>query len=182
LAQTITTGFLGGGQIGFNYQTGPVVWGAEAQLSWSDISGTCALCVFQAQFNSRLKTDWLTTAAARVGFVHDRTMIFVKGGGAWARNEYEASYFFPFARPDIPNLDADETRGGWMLGTGVEHAFYGNWSAKVEYDYIDLGTKTVDFGLNASFTDPGVTVTYDIRQRIHLVKFGLNFRFGGWSR
>jgi outer membrane immunogenic protein len=167
-----TTGFLGGAQVGFNYQTGPLVWGAEAQFSWSDITGS-NLCF--AEFQCRAKTDWLGTAAVRLGYAFDRTMIFVKGGGAWAHNKYDLSIIEGIGSQQ--NFNASETRWGWMFGTGIEHAFYGNWSAKVEYDFLDLGTKNVDFGLNALLS-PGESVTTEIRQRIHLVKFGLNYRFG----
>ena len=103
-------------------------------------------------------------------------MVFVKGGAAWAHNEYDATFVVP-NDPEVHPLNANENRWGWMFGTGVEHAFYGNWSAKVEYDYLDLGTKSQDFGINP-FLDPGVFLEHDIRQRIQLVKFGLNYRFG----
>jgi outer membrane immunogenic protein len=64
-----------------------------------------------------------------------------------------------------------------MFGTGIEHAFFGNWSAKVEYDYLDFGTRTTTFtGLGALVV--GLNDNVDIRQRIHLVKLGLNYRFG----
>ena len=79
--------------------------------------------------------------AARLGFAFDRTMIFVKAGGAWAHDKHEMiSFITPFV-----TIRADETRYGWMFGTGVEHAFFGNWSAKVEYDYLDLGTRSLHF-------------------------------------
>jgi hypothetical protein len=72
--------------------------------------------------------DWLGTAAARFGFAFDRTMVFVKGGGAWVHDKYDASFFVtPFT-----NIHVDDTRWGWTFGSGIEHAFYGNWSAKVE--------------------------------------------------
>jgi alpha/beta superfamily hydrolase len=79
--------------------------------------------------------------AARLGFAFDRTMILVKAGGAWAHDKHEMiSFITPFV-----TIRADETRYGWMFGTGVEHAFFGNWSAKVEYDYLDLGTRSLHF-------------------------------------
>jgi len=64
-----------------------------------------------------------------------------------------------------------------MFGTGVEYAITGNWSAKVEYDYLDFGTHRERL---PGFTvlNAGVPIDVDIRQRIHLVKFGVNYRFG----
>ena len=67
---------------------------------------------------------------------------------------------------------ASETpSSGWMWGAGLEYAFARNWSAKVEYNYLDLGTKTYAFSNLAA-------IPFDITERIHLVKFGLNYRLG----
>jgi outer membrane immunogenic protein len=173
--QHYSTGFLGGGQVGVNYQTGPWVIGAEAQLSWSGLDGTstCEPGAPVALINCRTQTDWLGTVAARFGIAFDRTMIFVKAGGAWAHDKHEMiSFIAPFV-----TLRTDETRYGWMFGTGVEHAVFGNWSAKVEYDYLDFGTRGLLFpGLSALVT--GLNENVPIRQHIHLVKFGVNYRFG----
>jgi outer membrane immunogenic protein len=173
--QYSVTGFLGGAQVGFNYQVGSWVWGAEAQFSWSDLDGKtgCNAGAPVALVNCHAKVDWLGTAAARVGFVVDKALVFVKGGGAWVHDKYDTTFF---AAP-FTNIHVDETRWGWMFGTGIEYAFGGNWSAKVEYDYLDFGTHTTSFpGLGALVT--GANEAVDIRQRIHLVKFGLNYRFG----
>jgi outer membrane immunogenic protein len=62
-----------------------------------------------------------------------------------------------------------------MSGTGIEIALSGNWSMKGEYNYMNLGTRSVTF----TGTPAGVTFDGDIRQRIHVVKFGVNYRFGG---
>jgi outer membrane immunogenic protein len=174
--QYSVTGFLGGAQVGFNYQVGSWVWGAEAQFSWSDLDGkdSCIAASPVALINCHTKVDWLGTAAARLGFVVDRALIFVKGGGAWVHDKYDTTAFTaPFT-----NIHVDDTRWGWMFGTGIEYAFFGNWSAKVEYDYLDFGTKTVTFAGLASLGLTAPNDAVDIRQRIHLVKFGLNYRFG----
>jgi outer membrane immunogenic protein len=100
-------------------------------------------------------------------------MVFVKGGGAWVHDKYDMSFF---AAP-FTNVHVDDTRYGWMFGTGIEQAFFGNWSAKVEYDYLDFGTRTTRFpGLGALVA--GINEAVDIRQSVHLVKFGVNYRFG----
>jgi outer membrane immunogenic protein len=90
-----------------------------------------------------------------------------------AHDKHETiSFITPFV-----TIRADDTRYGWMFGTGVEHTFFGNWSAKVEYDYLDFGTRSLPFpGLAGLVT--GLNENVEIRQRIHLVKFGLNYRFG----
>ena len=65
--------------------------------------------------------------------------------------------------------EVSDNRWGWMWGAGLEYAFAANWSAKVEYNYLDFGTK--DYFINDA-------PVFDITTRIHLVKFGINHRFG----
>ncbi len=165
-------GFLGGGQVGVNYQFGQWVVGAEAQFSWADLDGkgTCNVILI-ALNNCHTKADFIGTIAARLGFAVDRALVYVKGGGAWVHDKYDIS----FAVTPFTNVHVEDTRWGWMFGTGVEYAFTGNWSAKVEYNFMDFGTKTYLF--------PGIIGNdfVDIRERIHLVKFGLNYRFGGFG-
>jgi outer membrane immunogenic protein len=169
-------GFLGGAQAGFNYQVGPWVWGVEGEFSSAGIDGegNCVIASPTALLNCDTKADWLGTAAARIGFASNKTLVFVKGGGAWVHDKYDVSDFEPPPRSD----SVDQTRLGWMFGTGVEYAFYGNWSAKVEYDYLDFGTQGVTFPGLPAFSPQFIRTTVDIRQRIQLVKFGLNYRFG----
>ena len=63
------------------------------------------------------------------------------------------------------------TQSGWTAGAGVEFAVSGNWSAKLEYEYVDLTRQRYDL---SGFGLPGV----DVDPRIHLLKFGLNYHFG----
>jgi outer membrane immunogenic protein len=162
-------GILGGGQVGFNYQIAPwLVFGVEGQFSASDISGSTP-CILV--FKCTTDVNWLATVAGRIGSTHDRLMLYVKGGAAWA----DSDYFFDFAPIGPVNiLNASDTRFGYMLGAGVEYAFYGNWSAKLEYNFLDFGTDTIGFG-NEHFC----CIDVDITQKIHLVKFGINYRLWG---
>jgi outer membrane immunogenic protein len=161
-------GFIGGGQIGFNWQSGWAVWGVEADVSGSGIDGrgACALGVF----NCRTRVDVFGTIAGRLGVSIDRALVYIKGGGAWVNDRYTAS--------TVGGLSAEltDTRWGWMLGGGIEYAFGGAWSAKVEYNYMDFGTR------NYVWATPVVFGTStDIRQSLHAIKFGINYRFGGYG-
>jgi outer membrane immunogenic protein len=172
-------GFLGGGQIGFNYQIDWAVLGVEVQGSFADITGH-GTCGFEGLLNCSSKVDGLATFAGRFGFAVDRALIYVKGGGAWAHDKFEitnSGLLFLAGTCDseglnctpVPGRSFSANRWGWMWGTGVEYAFLPNWSAKLEYDFLDLGTK--------SYLINDVLGTFDIRQRIHLVKFGINYHF-----
>ena len=71
------------------------------------------------------------------------------------------------------NFAASETRVGWTVGAGIEWAVWENWSVKLEYDYLDLGSSTV------TFNDPALgAATISVSQRISEVKLGVNYRFG----
>lgn len=182
-------GFLGGVQAGCNYQVNPNwVFGIEGQWSWSNLKGD----FFRDPFFSNkgatptpstfsVRTDWLGTLAARFGYTWDRWMLYGKAGFAWAHDKYSFAGII-LGTPVV--IGDSETRTGWMLGVGVEHAFWNNWSAKLEYNYMDFGNERVTLAglaLNPNLTVP-TSSTVDIDQRIHVVKIGLNYRFGDFGK
>jgi outer membrane immunogenic protein len=165
------SGVIGGGQIGFNWQTGRLVLGIEAQVSWTNADGEH---VIQPAQDTRARTElnWFGTAAVRVGYTWDRALIYLKGGAAWI----DEDYFLSQVQTGELLATASETRWGWMVGAGVELALSGNWSAKLEYNYMDFGNELRDF----TFT-PALGGTFccgvNIEQHLHVVKFGINYRF-----
>jgi len=124
------------------------------------------------------RTDFIATATGRLGYTFGRLgegMVYAKGGAAWANNRYQfngqvltsPSFVTPF------NFGASETRVGWTVGAGVEWAVWQNWSVKLEYDYLDFGSRTV------TFNDPLLgAANISVSQRISEVKLGVNYRFG----
>ena len=172
-------GFLGGGQIGFNYQAGWTVWGVEIQASAANLRGK-GDCGLLSQFNCSAEVTGLATFAGRFGITSDRLLFYVKGGGAWAHDKYDLSLVRIVADGGIGSSSVSDNRWGWMIGTGIEYAVAPGWSAKVEYNYMDFGTKTYQF--NSIVTAPnlpaGAFEHFDITQRIHVIKLGINYRFG----
>jgi outer membrane immunogenic protein len=164
IASGTLNGFIGGGQIGYNFQNGPIVFGIEADASWTNLSGKTPCLVVGS---CEREVDWFGTVTGRIGFVADRALIYVKGGGAWAQFDYTTSF------GGGPALTADDTKWGWTVGAGVEYAFLPNWSAKLEYNFMDFGKDTIDFTVPFG---PG-TVPVESQQFIHAVKFGLNYKF-----
>jgi outer membrane immunogenic protein len=167
--------WLAGGQVGFNYQTGMWVLGIEADGSWTDLNATSANGLVPAFLFIRSKTDAVGTFAGRVGIAANQALFYVKGGGAVASDRFATGAFGP---PLVEVQAASDTRWGWMVGVGIEYAFTPNWSVKAEYNYLDFGTfrETVQ-PTGALIASP---FQYDIRQRMDLVKIGLNYRFG-WT-
>ena len=115
-------------------------------------------------------TDGLGTLTGRVGYAFDRVLIYGKGGGAWAHDRFAAST----GGVDIQAVTDD--RFGWTAGAGVEWAFANNWSVKVEYDHLDFDSQRETL---QPLLAGGAAFQYDIRQRVDLVKAGVNYKFGG---
>ena len=131
--------------------------------------------------NSR--TDAVGTIAGRVGVASNQALFYVKGGGAWANDRFFTSGSGVIPPPPlvgVPLQQADDTRWGWMVGVGVEYAFTPNWSVKAEYNYLDLGTRRETLQPVPANCPGCGPFQYDIRQRMDLVKIGLNYRFG-WA-
>ena len=160
-----TKGFLGGGQIGYNYQFAPNwVIGFEGDISAADISGSTTSSFFPfGIFNA--KTNWIGSATARFGYAWDHWLAYGKGGAAWAGDQYSSTSY-------LGTWNASETRSGWTVGAGLEWAFADKWSARLEYDYYDFGTR------NVTFTSPTSDSSIEsVKQQIQVVKFGINYRF-----
>ena len=160
-----TSGGLAGGTIGFNYQTGALVWGVEGDGDWSGISGssTCLGGLSTCQ----TKNDWLATARGRLGYAFDRVLPYVTGGAA-----------FGDIKAGVPALTIDTANTGWTAGGGIEWAFAGPWSVKVEYDYIRLSSNSFTVPATSPVLPNDVFTTAN--RNIQMVLFGVNYRFGGW--
>jgi outer membrane immunogenic protein len=164
------SGFLGGFQGGCDYQVaGGFVIGIAGDYAWTDSDATSNSLLFIGQTNhSRVKS--LASITGRVGYAWDRFLGYVKGGGAWERDEYE--WIDPLGCACTGT--ASHSRSGWTVGIGGEYAFT-NWlTGFVEYNYYDFGRDDVVFA-----QDIGGTYTYRIDETKSVVKVGLNWRFGG---
>ena len=162
------SGFLGGAQIGVNYQVDAMVFGIEADFSWADLSGeTCFTFLALVQCNS--KADRFGTVAGRLGIAVDRALVYFKGGAAWVHDTHDLTIFQAnFGQSST----VSNNKWGWTAGAGVEYALTRNWSAKLEYDFMDFGTTRLSFDFPFN-----TIVTTDIKQRIQTVKFGWNYKF-----
>jgi opacity protein-like surface antigen len=183
-------GFLGGGQIGVNQQVGNLVFGIEGDASWSNIEGNQTLTIggpligFTQSASGGTTIDGLATLTGRLGLAQDRWLVYVKGGAAWVHEKHDFNASLSTTAPppitQTANANGSEDRFGYVFGIGSEFALWGNWSFKSEYNYVHLGTREVR--LTGSQTTAGVTtpLTFDVdlKQALHLAKFGVNYRFG----
>ncbi len=167
------SGFLGGGQAGFNYQLGSALAGIEVDFSGTDIRGTDSSCykVFVVAQSCSGRVQWMASAAGRLGWVIDQALIYAKGGAAWSRVAYEN----PCNGCVTPLGIGSAARSGWLVGGGIEYAFAPSWSVKLEYAYVDFGTRQVSFAPVDG--NPLAYFSADVAERLNLVTVGLNYRF-----
>lgn len=161
-----TDGWLAGGQIGANYQMGPVVIGIQGDYAYADIKKTVA--AVPPPGSGTIKNDFVATASVRVGAAFDRVLLYVKGGGAWTRDKVSLS------DGTGGTATGNFNRTGWLAGGGVEWAFYGNWSAFAEYNYLGFGNTSETPTVAGGF--PPVAAA-DVSLKMHIAKAGVNFRF-----
>lgn len=166
LGQHGADGFVGGGQVGCDYQFGHWVIGAQGMFEASDVKGQhSSVDVFTTRI------PWFATATARLGYTLDPAfLVYVKGGGAWVRDEERI--FDVVTR--LLEGTADVTRTGWTVGFGGEWQFAPRWSLFAEFNYMD-------FGKERTFFTPipaGPAFPLDIRQTVQSALVGINFRFG----
>jgi outer membrane immunogenic protein len=158
-------GALVGGQLGYNIQNGSWVFGVEGDFSYTDIRGntTSTLVVPNVGLTTRL--NWLGTVTGRLGYAWDRTLLYAKAGTAFGNLTYDIT-------PPVAVFEGKDSRVGWTIGAGAEFAVWDNLSIKAEYNYLDLGTRTV------TATSPaGGPFPADAKVTEHMIKLGANYRF-----
>ncbi|MGC1778575.1 MAG: outer membrane protein [Xanthobacteraceae bacterium] len=157
-----TSGFLVGGTIGANFQTDAFVFGIEGDFDGSWMQGTSgtANCVSGGVLSQcETKNSWLSTVRARVGYAADRVLFYGTAGGAFGNIEQGAS--------NAANSSfASASKAGWTAGAGIEAAFADNWTARVEYLFVDLSNATFN-------TVPATTVKFDAS----LIRLGVDYKF-----
>jgi outer membrane immunogenic protein len=148
-------GFVGG-TAGYNWQTGNVVFGVEADGAWADVNASAtALGITVAS-----KTDALGTVRGRIGYAVNQVLFYGTGGYAWIDNKLSVSALGV-------TVSDSKWHSGWTVGAGVEAFFAPQWSVKGEYLYRSLGGETYFSG-----AVPTGTLNF------HTVQVGVNYHFG----
>jgi outer membrane immunogenic protein len=167
--------FAGGGQVGYNYQTGNFVFGVEAEFDGASNNngGNGVFIPGTGTVQVSSHDTWITTVAARFGWAIDHWLLYGKAGGGWVGNN-------GFTVTNV-NTGASVTGGGgrtasgFLVGIGGEYAFGNNWTAKIEYDYFGLGSRTFAVPAGAAFL-AGDTFTASHRN-VQTLKVGFNYLF-----
>ena len=174
-------GWLGGGQIGYNFQSGQVVFGVEADYQWADLNDSAS-----ASFNVKNPLDITTsvdvqsfgTVRGRIGLSLNRVLPYLTAGFAWAdvKGQTRLSYG-PGPEANWKGGDS-AVHTGWVVGGGVEVALDPRWSAKAEYLYFDLGEKSYTTTFVNGAGEVGDTYKNDADLTMHTFRVGVNYRFG----
>jgi outer membrane immunogenic protein len=168
--------FIAGGQAGFNYQINNFVIGVEGDGDWAgNNGGNNGVGVVVPRVGTIVATanrsGWDSTLAARFGVAFDRVLLYGKAGGAWVGAN----------NITVANLTTGQaitfgggTKTGWVVGAGLEWAFWQNWTGKIEYDYIGRSGQTF-------FFPPGTFLAGDTfntgNRNVQLLKVGVNYLF-----
>lgn len=161
------SGGIAGGTLGCNYQFDPhFVIGIEGDFSWTNKHGSQPSVT--PPFQHEVRERWLTTERARFGYAWNNWLAYATGGLAGVQVKVTDTNA-------TTGVNASDTQDlwGWTVGGGVEYAFAGPWSAKLEYLYAQFPTKTFlnPNPLGAAFNVNGL---HD-----HIVRVGLNYKFWG---
>ena len=187
------SGFIGGGQIGYNYQINSFVLGLEVDVDGAtgrknlDTAFGPDLGLIPVFFSSSQGLDWLGTLRGRIGWAPiDHLLIYGTGGLAFGQSKAAFSVVQSDAIPPAFLFASSSVSVGWAAGGGVEYALpddWSNWSVKVEYLHYDLGrtTATVFYSYpNADFsclTCESSSLTGQTRHNGNIVRAGLNYKF-----
>ncbi len=172
------SGFTGGGQAGYNYQSGALVMGVEADFNYLDLSksvggpmGPSANFPIGNNLFQSYSIDWMATVRARLGYAMGTTLLYVTGGLAIA--DVSAGETLQFTGGTATGGFSD-TKTGWTIGGGLEYALNRSWTLKAEYLYADLGK--VSFGSSLPlFANSSASHSSDIT--LQTARVGINYKF-----
>lgn len=193
-------GAIAGGQIGYNWQVNNWLLGLEGDAQWSDEKGRagylCATtlagspCIPGVTFvpgaagtalTIDQKLEWFGTVRGRAGILAaPRWLLYVTGGLAFGEIKTTGTmsgFSFPGGLPVASVGSTSTTRAGWTVGAGVEGKITQNWSAKLEYLYMDLGS----FGSGPFTLAPASAIAANVNSKFtdHILRVGINYQFGG---
>jgi outer membrane immunogenic protein len=185
-------GWLGGLQIGANWQNNNFVWGVEADIQAAGQKGdTNFSCVASLCTNSTFvitgtgvvsstysqKLDWFGTARLRGGFTVTPTILaYATGGLAWGHIKTDGTLSGVAAGSFVSAPFSDSTtKLGWTIGAGLEGRISGNWTAKIEYLYMDLGH--VDTTATLLTNVPPLTANFSSKITDNILRVGMNYKF-----
>jgi outer membrane immunogenic protein len=162
------TGAVAGGQVGYNWQQNNLVFGVEADGSWTGLKKTASSAVAGVTGGINDKVEWLASVRGRLGWAVGDMLFYGTGGVAWG----QFNVGWRSQGGNFPQFD--KTATGWVAGGGIEKMFGRNWSARAEFLHYGFGSKSVTGPGTGVFS--GITYTSSFRHDVSVVRLGINFR------
>jgi outer membrane immunogenic protein len=177
------TSFTGGGQVGYNWQSGALVFGLEADFDYlgnnsnsATVPSSASTPYFVAVHGNN--DNYLGTVRGRLGYAVDRALFYVTGGLAYGGNGGGGSvtYYPSSGGPYAYTSSGNNSNVGYVVGGGLEYAFTPNWTARIEYLFVDRGNKSTTY-LAPTGAPSGSYFVTNNRNQDNLVRVGLNYKF-----
>jgi outer membrane immunogenic protein len=164
------TGIIGGGVLGYNFQYGQFVYGVEADLGGIGFGKTIWEPGAVGVTSNHLGSGFYSDVTARLGYTFDRALIYAKGGYAYFDGQANVNNNGGLFGGGVVTTGSFD--GGWTIGGGLEYALCSAWSAKIEYQHFDFGTKTA---LLVTPANGNFRFSNDLTAET--VKIGVNYHF-----
>ncbi len=158
-------GVIYGGQIGYNFQRGNIIFGLEASLNGTGMDDSKSVFIVDESGKLKNQIDWYATGVGRLGYASGSWLFYGFGGVAWGNVKTKLST----DSGDFSDSDS-ATHIGWTAGAGIERLISGNLSVRLEYSHVDLGSETV---FKNDFDEDKVDASFDA------VKLGVNYKLTG---
>jgi outer membrane immunogenic protein len=182
------SGFIGGGQVGFNWQSGNLVAGLETDFQSFKQNGRGSASGIMPSgleagnpftISHTISTDWLWTLRPRLGLAANNWLFYATGG--LAVTEVNASWLFSDPFNDSEAASSSRVKAGWAIGAGVEYAVLNGWSLKAEYLHLDFGTTQITTNnlLDGGAPDPVQPFLHSVSLTSEVFRVGVNYRLGG---
>lgn len=168
-----STGPLGGGQIGVDWQTGPWVVGVGGEFGAANLRGENTCFSGIGGLDCQHFVDAIGVAGAKFGYAFGQSLLYAKGGGARVSSTYAILGNTNTGGNTLGFETVDKAATGWMAGLGVQYALSRNWSTDFEYEHIGVGSVTVPFPAVALIN----TQNIGVKQSLDLLKLGVNYKF-----
>lgn len=188
-------GWVAGGQLGYNWQSSNMILGLEADFQWTGQDGrasqSCAatsgcntstafpvLTAPSATSSLAHSLDWFATIRARLGIlVQPGLLAYATGGWAYGSIETDGTLAGYTAAGVATTASFSNTskKSGWVIGGGIESQLGGNWTGKIEYLYVDLGS--VSGSATLATSAPPLRLDHSAEITDHILRVGVNYKF-----
>jgi outer membrane immunogenic protein len=166
------SGFIGGGQVGCNYQVNQWVLGIEGTFDGTSIKGDANNLAILNDDIFTTKINSLATVTGRVGYAWNNVLLYAKGGYAGGHIQFSVSDTCCVGGSPMGAGSQSRWQSGWTIGGGLEYGLTPNWIVGAEYSYIDLGTANYEVGGGLG------SYAFDVKTRIQTVLARVSYKFG----